>query len=200
MMSDMTEEHPENPDRRLALSSIATLGTFGFSAAAQADTVKARAPDTNRTNEPNASHPSPADQPGVASRPVVKTQSDIFYRPTLHFSPVTGFMNDPNGLLFDGTLYHLYYQFDPFAPYAGRVHWGHATSTDLLHWKDQPIAIPETKDGEAYSGCAVLDTKNASGLFEGDKGGILALYTRASPTRQAQYLAASHDGGLTFTE
>ncbi|WP_323989425.1 glycoside hydrolase family 32 protein [Nguyenibacter sp. L1] len=210
----MTDETTPRLNRRAALSSLATLGTIGLGtiglgAAARAGTpppatptapTPPQAPDHTRKAEPNASHPSPADQPGVVSRPVVKTQSDVFYRPTIHFSPVTGFMNDPNGLIFDGTYYHLYYQYDPFAPYAGRVHWGHATSTDLLHWQDQPIAIPETRDGEAYSGCTVLDAKNASGLFDAGQGGMAAIYTRASPHRQAQYLAVSRDNGQSFTE
>lgn len=214
----MTDELPPFLNRRGALSSLAALGAIGLGSGARAQQPKAasapadptppQAPDQTRKAEPNASHPSPADQPGVVSRPVVKTQSDILYRPAIHFSPTSGFMNDPNGLIFDGTHYHLYYQYDPFAPYAGRVHWGHAISTDMLHWQDQPIAIPETKDGEAYTGCAVMDAKNASGLFsttqttgsDAAQGGIAAIYTRASPHSQAQYLAISHDNGRSFTE
>ncbi|GBQ23161.1 levanase [Acetobacter estunensis NRIC 0472] len=208
---------PSDPTRRralssLAASSLAAIGTVGLSSKASADVssptstnapgkpTPALAPDSLRKDEPNASHPSPADQPGATARPIVKTGSDVFYRPTVHFSPTTGFMNDPNGLVFDGERYHLYYQYDPFAPYAGHVHWGHASSTDMLHWKDQPIAIPETEAGEAFTGCAVMDRANASGLFEDSKGGMVALYTRASPDRQAQYLATSHDNGQSFTE
>ena len=130
----------------------------------------------------------------------MKTESDISYRPTIHFTPVSGFMNDPNGLVFDGARYHLYYQYNPFAPYAGDVHWGHATSVDMLHWEDQPIAIAQTHDGEAYTGCAVMDQHNATALFEAGKGGMVAIYTRASAMRQAQYLATSTDNGQTFTE
>jgi sucrose-6-phosphate hydrolase SacC (GH32 family) len=230
----MTDDRSPRLSRRGTLSSLMALGAAGMGGGARADTpppsapaapTPPQAPDRLRKAEPNASHPSPADQPGVVSRPVVKTQSDIFYRPTVHFSPTSGFMNDPNGLIFDGARYHLYYQYDPFAPYAGRVHWGHATSTDMLHWQDQPIAIPETKDGEAYTGCAVMDMTNASGLFDpapegpapggpapdgkvqndkvqNDKvrGGMVAIYTRASPHKQAQYLAISRDNGQSFTE
>ncbi|MFP2872491.1 glycoside hydrolase family 32 protein [Acetobacter tropicalis] len=215
----MTDDRFSSLSRRGALSSLVALGAAGLGSNARADTpspsapaapIPPQAPDRMRTTEPNASHPSPADQPGVVSPPVVKTQSDVFYRPTVHFSPTSGFMNDPNGLTFDGTRYHLYYQYDPFAPYAGHVHWGHATSTDMLHWQDQPIAIPETKDGEAFTGCAIMDTTNASGLFtpepnsetQGDKvkGGMVAIYTRATPQKQAQYLATSRDNGQSFTE
>ncbi|NHN88986.1 glycoside hydrolase family 32 protein [Acetobacter conturbans] len=214
-MADNTspETSPLDPARRTALTSLLTLGTAAClsntASAADAPAVPSapaqptppRAPDHARTAEPNASHPSPADQPGNAHmRPAAQTPADTLYRPSMHFTPTIGFMNDPNGLVFDGSQYHLYYQYDPFAPYAGRVHWGHATSTDLLHWQDQPIAIPETKDGEAFTGCAVMDIKNSTGLFAADETGMVALYTRASPTKQSQYLATSKDRGQTFTE
>ncbi|MCE0742568.1 glycoside hydrolase family 32 protein [Acetobacter sicerae] len=203
-----------SPGRRAALSSLVTLGATGCLAGVAAHAAETtgtpstpttplppQAPDHTHDAEPNASHPSPADQPGNAlMHPATETPADTLYRPSVHFSPTTGFMNDPNGLVFDGTRYHLYYQYDPFAPYAGHVHWGHATSTDLLHWQDQPIAIPETRAGEAYTGCAVIDAKNTSGLFASGESGIVALYTRASPTEQAQYLAVSKDQGQTFTE
>lgn len=123
------------------------------------------------------------------------------YRPSVHFTPPTGFMNDPNGLVFDGTQYHLYYQHNPDAAYSANICWGHATSTDLLNWKDQPIAVPDTVDGQAYTGCAVLDRDNRSGLFANAHGtNIAALYTRSLPTRQSQYLAISDNNGQSFEE
>ncbi|GBQ84954.1 glycoside hydrolase family 32 protein [Asaia krungthepensis] len=123
-----------------------------------------------------------------------------FLRPGIHFTPVAGFMNDPNGLVFDGTQYHLYYQHNPKAAYSAEICWGHATSHDLLSWKDQPIALHNTPEGQAFSGCALLDTENTSGLFDGFDGpNIVALYTRSLPTRQSQYLAVSHDDGQSFT-
>jgi len=109
-------------------------------------------------------------------------------------------MNDPNGLIHDGRIFHLYYQYDPFAPYAGHVHWGHATSQDLLTWEDQPVALNETPQGEAYTGCAVLDARNSSGLFSSDQGGLVALYTRATPQKQTQFLAISNDEGRSFKD
>ncbi|QDH16884.1 glycoside hydrolase family 32 protein [Swingsia samuiensis] len=147
--------------RRGTLASIIALGAMAGSRQVANAADKKNSDNTNQ----NSSHPEPGNQPGVANRPVVKTQSDYLYRPTIHFSPLTGFMNDPNGLIFDGKLFHLYYQYDPFAPYAGQVHWGHATSTDLYTWEDQPIAIDQTSAGEAYTGCVILDKDNVSGLF-----------------------------------
>ncbi|GAB6854946.1 glycoside hydrolase family 32 protein [Asaia astilbis] len=123
------------------------------------------------------------------------------HRPSVHFTPPTGFMNDPNGLVFDGAQYHLYYQHNPSAAYSADICWGHATSTDLLSWKDQPIALPNTVDGQAFSGCALLDHENSSGLFANCHGtNLVALYTRSLPTRQSQYLAISHNNGQSFEE
>lgn len=123
-------------------------------------------------------------------------------RPKLHFSPSAGFMNDPNGLLHDGERYHLYYQFAP-GPLAvhGHICWGHALAEDLYHWHDAPTAIRETADGQAFSGCALIDHHNDSGLFAGPgPQNIVAIYTRHRDGRQNQWLAISHDGGLDFEE
>lgn len=123
------------------------------------------------------------------------------YRPSVHFTPPIGFMNDPNGLVFDGTQYHLYYQHNPDAAYSANICWGHAISADLLSWKDQPIAVPNTVDGQAYTGCAVIDRDNSSGLFPSTNGNnMVALYTRSLPTRQSQYLAISRNNGQSFEE
>jgi levanase len=121
------------------------------------------------------------------------------YRPQIHYAPAKGFMNDPNGLIFHQGEYHLFYQHNPFEPKAGHVHWGHAVSPDLLHWRELPEAIGETAAGQAFSGSAVYDRHNTSGLFPGRAGGVVAIYTRASDTRQAQEIATSTDRGRTFT-
>ena len=121
------------------------------------------------------------------------------YRPVLHYAPRTGFMNDPNGLVFYDGEWHLFYQYDPYEPRAGRQHWGHAVSGDLLHWQDLPIAIGETAAGQAFSGSAVFDAGNTSGLFDAGKPGLVAIYTRASPGQQRQEIAFSTDRGRSFT-
>lgn len=141
-------------------------------------------------------------QTGISGSP---SFHDRLYRPSLHFTPAQGFMNDPNGLVHDGQNFHLYYQYDPFASFAGNVHWGHALSKDLYHWQDQPIAINETKEGQAFSGSAVNDRHNHSGLFPktgstASKGGLVAIFTRSTDEKQSQYVAYSTDGGKHFSD
>src|SRR5215203_489253 len=63
------------------------------------------------------------------------------HRPQLHFSPKSHWMNDPNGLLYYAGEYHLFYQHYPNDIVWGPMHWGHAVSTDLIHWKHLPIAL-----------------------------------------------------------
>ena len=135
------------------------------------------------------------------------------FRPALHFTPERNWMNDPNGLLYADGTYHLYFQHNPEGDRWGNMSWGHATSPDLMHWTEQPVAIPQTFDeaGESvediFSGSAVLDATNSSGLGTAENPPIVAVYTSAytdrHPTlagRQAQSLAYSLDGGQTFTK
>ncbi|OJT08569.1 Extracellular exo-inulinase inuE [Trametes pubescens] len=110
------------------------------------------------------------------------------------------FMNDPNGMFLDANgTYHLYYQYNPTANVAGNQHWGHATSRDLYHWINQPIAIfPPTNDSQVFSGSAVVDVNNTSGFFPDQNNGVVAIYTLNTPTAQVQEISYSHDGGYTF--
>jgi levanase/fructan beta-fructosidase len=134
---------------------------------------------------------------GVASAQVATPQ----WRPVYHFTPERNWTNDPNGLLFLHGVYHLYNQQNPFANVWGYMSWGHATSTDLLHWKHLPIALPEGADTtERFSGCAVYDAHNSSGLCDG--ACIVAIYTADQPNlqRESQFIAYSNDGGMHFTD
>ncbi|GLU51300.1 levanase [Dyadobacter frigoris] len=132
--------------------------------------------------------------------PVVTPQ----WRPQYHFSAPANWINDPNGLLYLHGEYHLYYQYNPFENQWGHMSWGHATSKDLVHWKNLPVAIPEliTKDTTTmiFSGSAVWDKNNTSGLGKGD-GPVVAFYTGHLPKqkKQAQYMAFSNDRGATYT-
>ncbi|KAJ4983120.1 beta-fructofuranosidase [Stagonosporopsis vannaccii] len=122
------------------------------------------------------------------------------YRPQVHFSPPQGFMNDPNGMFVDAEgVYHLYYQYNPTANIAGKQHWGHATSTDLFTWKNQQIAIfPGSEEEGVFSGSAVIDANNTSGMFPNQTNGVVAIYTINTPQQQTQDIAFSYDGGYTF--
>ncbi|MGP2687597.1 GH32 C-terminal domain-containing protein [Serratia nevei] len=123
----------------------------------------------------------------------------VNYRPQVHYAPITGFMNDPNGLVFYRGEYHLFYQHNPVAAAMGNVHWGHAISNDLLNWRTLPTALANSAAGQAFSGSAVNDAQNSSGLFDNLSGGLVLVYTRAGATVQTQEIAFSHDEGKTFT-
>ncbi|KAL8823844.1 MAG: hypothetical protein Q9191_005501 [Dirinaria sp. TL-2023a] len=123
-------------------------------------------------------------------------------RPQIHFSPPKEFMNDPNGMFVDANgTYHLYYQYNPTDIVAGNQHWGHATSQDLYHWENQPIAIYPGAEGEGiFSGSAVIDVNNTSGFFPDQDNGVVAIYTLNTAEEEVQEIAYSHDGGYTFTK
>lgn len=107
----------------------------------------------------------------VAAASQAQTYHEL-YRPGFHFSPREKWMNDPNGLVhFDG-VYHLFFQFYPGDIVWGPMHWGHATSRDLIHWQQQPIALYPDSLGYIFSGSAVVDSTNTSGLGAGPVGGI----------------------------
>lgn len=125
-----------------------------------------------------------------------KFSFDEKYRPLYHFSPPYGWMNDPNGMVYDQGTYHLFYQYNPYGTRWGNMHWGHAVSKDLTHWDNSPVALAPDHLGAIYSGSAVVDHENSAGL---GKGAMVAIFTSAGE-RQAQSLAYSTDGGKTFTK
>src|SRR5918996_1244762 len=86
------------------------------------------------------------------------------YRPLIHFTPKEKWMNDPNGMVYYKGTYHLFYQYYPGGTVWGPMHWGHATSTDLMHWQHQPIALYPDSLGYIFSGSAVIDKNNTSGF------------------------------------
>jgi len=125
------------------------------------------------------------------------------WRPVYHFTPLKNWTNDPNGLIYLDGVYHLYNQQNPFENKWGHMSWGHATSTDLVHWKHLPIAIPETIDKDTtwrFSGCAVWDKNNTSGFCK-DRSCLVAIYTADQPNlkKESQFIAYSNDRGMTFT-
>ncbi len=119
-------------------------------------------------------------------------------RPLVHFTAPKGWLNDPNGLVFDGKNYHLFYQHNPYGWNWGNMHWGHATSTDLLRWTDQPEALAPRKHGDwAFSGSAIIDKDNTSDWGEKGKAPMVLAYTS---TGRGECIAFSNNEGLTWTE
>lgn len=123
------------------------------------------------------------------------------HRPQLHFSTVRNWINDPNGLVYFNGVFHLFFQHNPSDIVWGNIHWGHATSPDLVHWQEQQIALfPEPGGlGYVFSGCVVVDERNTSGLRSGDLSPLIALFTHSSASGgQAQSLAYSNDAGASW--
>ncbi|PYZ99231.1 hypothetical protein CR205_10420 [Alteribacter lacisalsi] len=106
-------------------------------------------------------------------------------------------MNDPNGMVYYEGEYHLFYQYYPGGLQWGPMHWGHAVSTDLLHWKHLPVALEPDELGMIFSGSAVVDWNDSTGFFNG-RHGLVAIYTSAGDTHQQQSIAYSLDKGRTW--
>ncbi len=126
------------------------------------------------------------------------TTNTDYYRPSYHFTPLYGWMNDPNGMVYKDGEYHLYFQYNPYGSKWGNMHWGHAVSKDLIHWEHLDPAIARDPVGHIFSGSSVLDKKNTAGY---GKNAIIALYTNNSVNHdEVQCMAYSTDNGRTFTK
>lgn len=123
------------------------------------------------------------------------------FRPVYHHTPAYGWMNDPNGMFYKDGVYHLYFQYNPYGAVWGNMHWGHSTSTDLMHWKFEGCAIVPDAWGAIFSGSCVVDHENKAGF---GKEAVVAFYTSAKSTPwgdiQMQSMAYSLDNGKTFTK
>jgi fructan beta-fructosidase len=117
-------------------------------------------------------------------------------------------MNDPNGLVYYDGEYHLFYQHHPEDTVWGPMHWGHAVSRDLVHWKHLPIALHPDEHGYIFSGSAVVDWNNTSGFGAGEEPPLVAIFTYHDPSRrerqtndhETQGIAYSNDRGRTWTK
>jgi fructan beta-fructosidase len=130
------------------------------------------------------------------------------FRPQIHFSPKAHWMNDPNGMVYFNHTYHLFFQYYPGGTVWGPMHWGHAVSKDLVHWKELPIALYPDSLGYIFSGSAVVDSNNTSGFGKNGKIPLVAIFTHHDPKGadagknnfQNESLAYSIDGGYTWTK
>ena len=126
------------------------------------------------------------------------TTNTDYYRPSYHFTPLYGWMNDPNGMVYKDGEYHLYFQYNPYGSKWGNMHWGHAVSKDLVHWEHLDPAIARDPVGHIFSGSSVIDKKNTAGF---GKNAIIAIYTNHSVNHgEVQCIAYSNDNGRTFTK
>ena len=126
------------------------------------------------------------------------TSNTDYYRPVYHHTPLYGWMNDPNGMVYKDGEYHLYFQYNPYGSKWGNMHWGHSVSTDLVHWNHLKPAIARDTLGHIFSGSTVVDKNNTAGY--GDNA-LIALYTSASDEHgQIQCMAYSTDDGRTYTK
>jgi len=160
--------------------SVATVFTLSLLAVSPAGAA---------ANVANVANPAPTPQ----------------YRPAYHFTPAAHWMNDPNGMVYQQGTYHLFYQYYPGGSVWGPMHWGHSTSTDLLTWRQQPVALEPDRMGYIFSGSAVVDANNTAGF---GKNALVAVFTHHDPLGektgklafQRQSLAYSTDGGLTWNK
>lgn len=147
-----------------------------------------------------------AEQP--TSENIQPADSQEVYRPQIHFSPEKNWMNDPNGMVYHEGVYHLFYQYYPDKPVWGPMHWGHATSKDLVHWERKSIALFPDSLGYIFSGSVVVDKNNTSGFGKDGRAPLIAIFTYHDPTKektapsqmQSQALAYSNDNGETWTK
>lgn len=128
--------------------------------------------------------------------PVFDRSNTEYYRPSYHFSPDYGWMNDPNGMVYKDGEWHLFFQYNPYGSIWGNMSWGHAVSKDLVSWEQLDNALTPDALGAIFSGSAIVDKENVSGFGH---DAIVAMYTSAGDN-QTQSLAWSNDGGRTFTK
>ena len=121
-----------------------------------------------------------------------RPQNDYPYRPRLHYTPAYGWVNDPNGLVYVDGVYHMFHQYNPYSTEWQNMSWGHATSTDLMHWEEQEVASTPDEYGTMYSGCAMVDEKNTAGY---GKDALLFFYTAAGGMNEW-----SKEAGNLFTQ
>src|SRR4029078_9231323 len=132
-----------------------------------------------------------AAQPGLFNEPD---------RPQFHYTAERNWLNDPNGLVFFQGEWHLFHQYNPQSVESDNKSWAHAVSRDLVHWEHLPLAIRYGDSIEIWSGGAVFDVANTSGLGTRDNPPLVAIYTGAGHGKQTQNLAHRTDRGRTWAK
>lgn len=139
----------------------------------------------------------------ISPTPYPDTAYDQALRPQYHFSSKRNWLNDPNGMVFDGRNFHLFFQHNPKDTRWGNMTWGHATSPDMLHWTQLPHALlpyrVDGRNGTIFSGTAVVDHNNSLGVQQGDTKTLVAFFTFAASPKFYQAMAYSTDNGESWT-
>jgi fructan beta-fructosidase len=142
-----------------------------------------------------------ADLAALAQADAIKGAGTLYKekaRPQFHFTSRRGWLNDPNGLVFHAGTYHLFYQHNPYGWDWGNMHWGHAVSSDLVRWRELPLALYPRRFGDwCFSGSAVVDEANTSGFGAPGRPALVAAYTS---TGRGECIVSSTDGGRTWSE
>ncbi len=162
-------------------------------------------PDTSRTADTTDTTAAAAPDTATAAAAAEVPPATPQYRPAYHFAPAAHWMNDPNGMVYLNGTYHLFFQYYPDGMVWGPMHWGHATSRDLVQWQEQPIALYPDSLGWIFSGSAVIDANNTAGF---GKNAMVAIFThhndpeekKHTNKHQYQSLAYSLDEGKTWTK
>lgn len=137
---------------------------------------------------------------GIETRTSPKEEQT--HRPSIHFTAKTGWINDPNGLVYKDGIYHLYFQYNPFDTQWDNMSWGHAVSRDLLHWQQKDAVLFPDENGMMYSGSGIVNERSCLGFSE---AALLFFYSAAGGTNPwgeekqfTQRVAVSTDGGDTL--
>ncbi len=141
--------------------------------------------------------------PGITVSAYPDVGYDQPWRPQFHFMSKKNWINDPNGMVFDGEKYHLFFQHNPLGTDWGNMTWGHATSPDMVHWTQLEHALlpykVDRRAGTIFSGTAVMDHHNSLGKQVGDTPTMCAFFTFAAKPKFYQAMAFSTDGGKSWT-
>lgn len=145
----------------------------------------------------------PSDEAAVVPPPppVVERDSNYYMelnRPGFHFSPPSGFMREPNGMVYHNGEYHLFYQYNPNGNADGAWNWGHAVTKNLSNWEHLPVALQPDGLGKIGGGSVVMDYLNSSGFGKKKQAAMVAAFTHHDT--QSQGIAYSLDDGRTWTK
>ena len=134
-----------------------------------------------------------------AERSVAQGIYQEAYRPQFHFSPQKNWVNDPNGMVYNNGIYHLFFQYYPNATVWGPMHWGHATSKDMVHWQQQPIALYPDSIGYIFSGSAVVDKNNTSGFGKKGQSPLVAIFTHHNPKAEKEKRTDTENESIAYS-